>query len=352
MRDFKTNPEWIAKAMLPVRPVAKQLHLVLNTGDRGVFDLYLLNDTGMPITGKLHFTITPPDGQVTPLGECNAPEYKKDHLFYLIQTEASTPLLNRSGIWRTYLQLNGAQSSAHTCNLWVIDPLPQPLHGLRVGTTGSRTLAQKLKRIAGLQVEPFSADQHYDVIVATAELTPKQQRVRAHGGDARKAMKPETEVSVQFPPAILTALQNGTPLFAFAETDGGAEGCAQQMAKDGVVTYDGLVGPRRASWMGSWCFVREHPLYSGMPVNQGMSTHYQVKGSSSNGWRVSGDNLDAVVGHGRDHDRHIGAGTFTGTLGNGRYVMQRIVGMHPLFEQRFPANCMAYLTQPSEAASS
>lgn len=76
-----------------------------------------------------------------------------------------------------------------------------------------------------------------------------------------------------------------------------------------------------------------------------MSIHYQVKGSSSNGWRVRGGNMEVVVGYSRDHDRHIGAGTLTGTLGKGRYVMHRIVGMHPVLEQRFLANCLAYLTR-------
>lgn len=343
MRDFKTNPEWIAKSMLPVRPVAKQRHLVLNTGERGSFDLYLLNDTGKPITGKLRFTLTSPDGKVSRLGTFAVPQYRKDHLSYLVQTQVATPPLDRPGIWRTNLQLNAAHSSMHTCDLWVIDSLPHRFNGLHIGISGGRTLAEKLKQIPGLQVEPFSAGQHYDVIVAAAELTPEQQRVSAEGGKAWKAMKPEAEAPVHFSPAILSALQSGTPLFAFAETDGGAEGFARQMAQAGAFTYDGLVGPQRASWMGSWYFVREHPLYSGMPVDQGMSIHYQVKGSSSNGWRVSGNNVEVVVGYSRDHDRHIGAGTLTGTLGKGRYVMHRIIGMHPVLEQRFLANCLAYL---------
>jgi hypothetical protein len=225
----------------------------------------------------------------------------------------------------------------------VIDPLPRHFQDLRIGVTGSSSLQEKLSRIPGLQVEPFSSGQHYDLIVASAELTPEQQKVRGEGGSAWKAMEPQTKTPVHFPAPVLSALQSGTPLLAFPETDGGAEGFAQQMAQAGAFAFHGLVGTQRASWMGSWYFVREHPLFSGMPVNQGMSIHYQVKGSGSNGWRISGNQFEIVVGYSRDHDRNIGAGTMTGKLGKGRYVMHRIVGMHPVLEQRFLANCVDWL---------
>jgi len=73
-----------------------------------------------------------------------------------------------------------------------------------------------------------------------------------------------------------------------------------------------------------------------------MSIHYQVKGAGSNGWLVDGPQVEVVAGYSRDHDRNIGAGTFTASLGQGRIVMQRIADMHPVFQERFLANALAY----------
>jgi len=46
LRNFKGDPELIASSLRPVRPVAKQYKLCCAMGERAVFDLYLLNDTG------------------------------------------------------------------------------------------------------------------------------------------------------------------------------------------------------------------------------------------------------------------------------------------------------------------
>ena len=35
--------------------------------------------------------------------------------------------------------------------------------------------------------------------------------------------------------------------------------------------------------MGNWYFVRQHPIYAGLPVNQVMGFHYQTKGRQANG---------------------------------------------------------------------
>jgi beta-galactosidase len=93
---------------------------------------------------------------------------------------------------------------------------------------------------------------------------------------------------------------------------------------------------------GSWYFVRTHPLYEGLPVDQAMSIHYQVKGGGSNEWMIDGPGVEIVAAYSRDHDRNIGAGTFTAKLGPARIVLHR-VDMHPVFSQRFLANALMYL---------
>jgi hypothetical protein len=81
------------------------------------------------------------------------------------------------------------------------------------------------------------------------------------------------------------------------------------------------VGDVRAPWMGNWYFVRKHPLYDGMPVDQAMGIHYQAKGQAANGLAIDrapgGAEVEIVAAYSRDHSRVIGAGTFTTKLGAG-----------------------------------
>jgi len=95
--------------------------------------------------------------------------------------------------------------------------------------------------------------------------------------------------------------------------------------------------------MGAWYFAREHPLYQGMPVNQALGLHYQVKSGGGNGWRVEGKDVEVVAAYGRDHDRNLGAGTFSAKLGNTRLVLHRVLGMHPMLQRRFLFNALHYL---------
>ncbi len=142
---------------------------------------------------------------------------------------------------------------------------------------------------------------------------------------------------------VLAAVQTGTPLLAVTPTDEQSIGVAEQLASLGAFQFKGMVGSSRASWMGSWYFVRKHPIYDGLPVGQAMSIEYQVKGENSNGWKIEGENVEIVAAYGRDHDRNIGAGTFTSRVGSTKVAMHRIVDMHPVFLQRLINNAVYWL---------
>jgi hypothetical protein len=142
----------------------------------------------------------------------------------------------------------------------------------------------------------------------------------------------------------MVAVRAGTPLLAITPTDGQSIGVAKQLAALGAFTFHGMVGASRASWMGSWYFIRQHPLYDGMPVDQAMSIHYQVKGGGSNGWMVDGPSVEIPCAYARDHDRNLGAGTFTARVGATPIVMHRIVDMHPVLLRRWLANTLTWLS--------
>ncbi|HZU09227.1 MAG TPA: glycoside hydrolase [Pseudacidobacterium sp.] len=336
MRDFKTDPQLLAKSLLPVRPVAKQYHLVLRKGERAKFDIYLLNDTGRPVMGKLVFSITGPEGKRTRLGTWACPEVEKDKLSYLVQKAVESDPLNGTGVWTTRLELNGSASSAHECRLWVVETAPYSLSGLKIGLIG----AEQSLPFAGVTAEPYSASQKYDILLAMDAPQKSEPLVPTDDmGAYRQSGQVREDV---LPEGVIEQVRNGTPLVVVTGKDSIASGFAKQLAGAGAFTFYGMVGASRASWMGSWYFVRRHPLYAGMPVDEGMSIHYQVKGAGSNGWLVDGPQVEVVAGYSRDHDRNIGAGTFTASLGQGRIVMQRIADMHPVFQERFLANALAY----------
>jgi hypothetical protein len=147
---------------------------------------------------------------------------------------------------------------------------------------------------------------------------------------------------------ILEAVQAGTPLLAIPQADTLSAGVAKELAAAGAFTYNGAVGDFRAPWMGNWYFVREHPLYAGLPVNQVMGIHYQVKGRQANGLLVekhpANPNLEIIAAYSRDHDRGVGAGTLTTTLGTTKVIFHRVPDMHPVLQRRFLANALAWLT--------
>jgi hypothetical protein len=95
--------------------------------------------------------------------------------------------------------------------------------------------------------------------------------------------------------------------------------------------------------MGNWYFVRKHPVYEGMPVDQAMGIHYQVPGREANGLLVGGRGVEIIAAYSRDHDRRIGAGTFMTKLGNGKILYQRVPSMHPVLQHRFFGNALRWL---------
>ena len=53
--------------------------------------------------------------------------------------------------------------------------------------------------------------------------------------------------------------------------------------------------------------------------------------------------VDVFVGYGRDHDRAVGAGTFTAKLGKGKVLFHRVPDFSEPMQQRFLSNALAWL---------
>jgi hypothetical protein len=362
-RDLKSNPEPIRNALLPVRPVAKQKALVAAVGDKVAFDLYLLNDSNRPASGTLTFSITDSKGTSHAIGTYDAPAFVKDQLSYLIKENVSSPVLDSEGAWTTHFALGSDSESAHSQAIWVVNPMPHRFSNVDLATLGpsdksagrlvaplsvatfglSDEMAAQLVPIPGLALTPFAAGQHYDLIIASPPTEKPTDTVSTDdvGADRRSRSIPPT----QLPPEIAAAFTAGTPLFVLCTSDGQAVGAGAQLAAAAGFRFDGMVGSSRASWMGTWFFVRKHPVYDGLPVDRAFSIEYQVKGSDSNGLIIDGEGLEIIAAYSRDHDRKIGAGTFTYT-GHGRKLLfHRITQMHRVFHRRLLSNGIQFLTQ-------
>jgi beta-galactosidase len=357
LRNFKSDPAPIAQTLLPVRPVAKQRAMCTALGEAATFDLYLLNDTDKAATGTLTFSAVTPSGKLIQFADFPAPEWKRDQFSYLVKEAFVTPKLTEEGMYKFKFALSSAPLNTPTKEIWVTTLPIQAIKGFPtlVGVSGlSASLRKQLEQLGPqYDLHEFKAGQKYHVIVSsgvTAKAATTQNAGDTTGLEAQPggaAARPVAQPG-KLADGILEAVRAGTPLLAIPQTDALSDGVAKQLAAAGAFTYSGNVGDIRAPWMGNWYFVRKHPVYDGMPVDQAMGIHYQAKGQAANGLLIDrapgGAEVEIVAAYSRDHSRAIGAGTFTAKLGAGKMLYHRVPELHPVLQQRFLANALKWLT--------
>ncbi|RJP63190.1 MAG: glycoside hydrolase [Ignavibacteriales bacterium] len=126
---------------------------------------------------------------------------------------------------------------------------------------------------------------------------------------------------------ILDKVKSGMPLLVLPEGEEASLAYGKKLGDAGAFNFYGHVGATRAPWMGSWYFVREHPVYEGLPVNCAMSSYYQAPVDGSDGILLDGENVEVFAGYGRDHDTNIGAASFSSKLGDGKILFHTIPGI-------------------------
>ncbi|HEY4355060.1 MAG TPA: twin-arginine translocation signal domain-containing protein [Acidobacteriaceae bacterium] len=360
LRNFKSDPNLIAGSLLPIRPIAKQRSACIERGQPATFDLYLANDTSHPATGTLRFSMVTPSGKLETLTSLPVPAQVPDQFSYLLKEGFITPPLTEQGLYRFRFAISSVPSATQTKEIWVTGVQGAVCkRSLRVAVSGVSPATRKQLAALGttscLEVLDFKPGDRYNLILS-AGLTAKTSTEQSAGettGETMPVMKPghvpepgEEPTTLQLGQlanGILDAVRSGTPLLAIPQSDTLSDGLAQQLAHAGAFQYRGAVGDLRAPWMGNWYFVREHPLYAGLPVNQAMGFFYQVKGRQANGVLVEGPGVEIVSAYSRDHDRKIGAGTVTCRLGKGKVVFHRCPDFHPVLQARFLANTIGWL---------
>jgi hypothetical protein len=353
LRNFKSDPTPISATLLPVRPVAKQRSACTALGEAATFDLYLLNDTDGAATGTLTFSAVTPSGKLVKFGEFPAPEWKRDQFSYLVKEAFVTPKLEEEGLWRFKFAISSAPLSTQTKEIWVASDWYESYVLTVVGASGiTPALRKQIGNLMDVKVEDFVPGRKYAAVVSAGLVTgtaATQNAGDTTGLEAQPsgaAARPVAQAGV-LADGILEAVRAGTPLLAIPQTDALSDGVAKQLAAAGAFTYSGAVGDVRAPWMGCWYFVRKHPVYDGMPVDQAMGIHYQAKGQAANGLVIDrapgGAEVEIVAAYSRDHSRVIGAGTFATKLGAGKVLYHRVPEMQPVMQTRFLANALRWL---------
>ncbi|MGB6544593.1 MAG: sugar-binding domain-containing protein [Candidatus Acidiferrales bacterium] len=372
LRNFKSDPILISSSLLPVRPVLKQRALVTAAGAVAVFDVWLLNDTDAQLEGELILAVVDPKGNRNELGRYPAPKHVENQFSYLLKEAFTTAPLETEGLYRFTLAITSHPASTMTREIWVANPNPYAhAKPLAIGVSGVTPELRQQLAVLG-DVVDFDPQKRYDVLVSCG--AGENATISNEAGDDANLDAPSAAAAPRRPArplepgeaapiavpgklsdALMSAVRAGTPLLVMAQADSLAHGVATQLAAAGAFDYHGPVGDFRAPWMGTWYIVREHPVYSGLPVNCAMGLFYQAKGRQSNGLLIDSKTrsapVEVITGYSRDHDRNVGAGTFVAKLGAGQILFQRVPEMTPVFEKRFLANAVNWLARSENAHS-
>ncbi len=470
LRNPHGDPALLAGALRPVLPAVEVRQSAVLVGGSVTYDLFFLNETNVPLQGKLTVSLRSPGGSIKPLATFPVPEFEKDVFSYPVAAGLQTPALTEAGSYELLFSVQGATGEpiSESRTIRVVD-LPR----LNVGPIGmvaaDRQIEANLTEL-GLKTELYDAAKAYSLIIlgspgqagnaystdvpATGTSDPELYKVQHYGSAGEMSLrfgnlpaglakitlgfaepyftkagsrvfdvlvngktaiqdvdifanaggkdrvwtttveaptengqlsiapgtvksdhasfntiwievggrtfayyfgeKPYTAKDgtiwqpykpfVGFDPSILSKVRSGTSLLVITSDDDETTQLATVLAGAGAFKFEGLVGRSFAPWMGSWYFVRNHPLYSGLPVNTVMKGDYQVSVGSSNGVVVSGPNVELATGYSKDHSRLIGAGDVITKIGNGRVIFHTIPTMIHPFQLRWLANAVEYAT--------
>lgn len=185
-------------------------------------------------------------------------------------------------------------------------------HGKRPMLVHGRDIELSAGREYDIRIEYYRGDAHGQL--ALYWTTPS---ARAGGRKTAESLLERVE-------------RDGTTLLILAHTYNWAE----VLADLGALTYHGWMHGK-SHWLGSNYFVRQHPLFAGLPVNQGMNWPFQEfaeYGAKRYGLLL--DDEEAVVGFVSDHQHRVGTAVGVVRHGKGRIVLSTLELVPRLVEER------------------
>jgi len=151
--------------------------------------------------------------------------------------------------------------------------------------------------------------------------------------------------------AVERARRDGARVVLLTSGGRDADDIARYLAEERLLNFAGSVGASGPSWMGFWFFGRRHWLLDGLPSDCVLDWPYQI--GQGNGLMLSGRDVEAIVGYGKDHNPNIGVAAATIECGKGEIVMLAIPGLmnsflsgnadgfHPVTARRLIFNALA-----------
>ena len=154
---------------------------------------------------------------------------------------------------------------------------------------------------------------------AAASIFSAQTRARADQPDC-SGRHPQCSSRTAHCRLSTRVKNDGTTLVVIS----GADVCAQQLAGAGVLRFAG-VQKLGIDWLGGNLFVRKHPLFKELPVNEGMNWEYQdVAAYDSRRYGLILDGEEVVAGTVNFNEPRLGTAVGVVDYGRGKIVLSTL----------------------------
>ena len=321
-RNFKGDPELIKYYTRPLHLAIKSRSLVLEKDGSLTTDIYIVNEVGLNDSCRLEFKIMNPDGKVVYENNWQVKLEGGDTYGQLLKEDVVTSCYSLPGYYtlEACLKTGDEEKVRGKERVFVVDwissSLPENGAILESGNYIYKFLSEK----KNLSLPNYSSSLKKLDYILVGDKSPGTIKIKKE--------------------LLNRVVKDGTNLILIANDRQIAKEWAGALAKEGAVEFKGMVGAARASWMGSWYFVKEHELFKSLPVNTCFSWEYQadVRGLGewfenidiygADGMLLEGDNVEYVVGYSRDHDPRIGASVAVISCEKGKIILSSIAGLY------------------------
>ena len=173
LRNPHGDPRTIRDALRPVMPDLQVRTTALTSGETATYDLFFLNESNRPVSGRIDVTLTYPGGKRESLGHYPPPAYAPDVFSYPVAAGLVTPALHEAG--RYILTASLGETRQNT--VINVVTLPNPRIDRVAVSGGDPQLAGDLAAI-GQPTVPFAAGERNAVAICTSA----QQGTRNESG--------------------------------------------------------------------------------------------------------------------------------------------------------------------------
>jgi hypothetical protein len=120
---------------------------------------------------------------------------------------------------------------------------------------------------------------------------------------------------------------------------------AAQSATQSQVDSAAIADTGWALWLDRDAKWQDDTIY--LPADVAANNWHQVPAGGSNGLLIDGDGIEIVAAYSRDHDRQIGASSFTVRKNGMKLLFHRMPDMAPTLQTRWIINALHWLSAES-----